>query len=271
MDHKLNEDQKSELIKIIKSNNKSEYQIAGHLGSIFFYEDKLFKKAKSSEIEFYEFLYGQNASNQMRFLINLIPKFYGCEIFNEDMFLVLENLNYSCTNPNSMDLKLGKVTFMKNGSSSKIERKKKKCMESTTNTLGFRISGLSIKDNNNSNNDIILDQQQINENIKTKENMKDYFTKFVENNGELQRNILESIIQQINQILEFFKLQNEKYFIASSLYIVVGKNNVVKVKMIDFANIENSEGQLDNNVIEPLEVILDIWNSILNNKSHIQF
>lgn len=245
--------------QIIKRN--SDIQVSGHINSIIFKKDKVFKRAKACEIEFYNWLYGPTSSEKMKELIELIPKFYGMQTIDENEYLIIENLKYNCEKANVMDCKLGKITWKKTHSQEKIERKKINNLMSTTDTFGFRIEGMIIRDNSGNRTDK-LSKKDCFYLVKNKEDIKEYFKKFISVNNEIKRNALELIISQLKNLLEFFKNQNEKFFRASSIYFVIGKNNVFKVKLIDFANVEDSEGVFDSELIEALQQMLSIWESL---------
>jgi len=246
-----------------ENSNPSEYiQVAGHTNTLIINKDKIYKKAKEHEIEFYHWLYGPACPETMKQMVNYIPKFYGIETIGENKYLILENLNRNCEHANLMDCKLGKITWKQTSSLEKIEKKKLNNANSTTNLVGFRVSGMIIKDSEGNITDAAKNKDSF-ELIKNKNDIKHYFTKFISVNGEIKRSVLEFIKIQIGSLLTFFReQQTEKRFLASSLYFVIGKNNMQQLKLIDFANTEDSEGELDNNVIEALEEMLSIWDSL---------
>lgn len=249
--------------KLIETTDKpsEDIQVAGHPNSLIFNKEKLYKKASDTEIEFYNWLYSPTCPETIKELLNYIPKFYGIETINESKYLILENLNFNCENANVMDCKLGKITWKKNASPEKIERKKLNNAKSTTNSVGFRISGMIIKDSEGNVTDRI-NMKNTFDLVKDKNDLKDYFKKFVSENGEIKRSVLEFVLLQVKNLLLFFRKQSEKNFLAASLFFVFGKNNIKQLKLIDFANVEDSEGALDNNVIEALEEMLSIWGNL---------
>ena len=84
--------------------------------------------------------------------------------------------------------------------------------------------------------------------------------------GVLRLDIVESFIAQLQRILNWFRSQTVKHFIASSLLFVSGDELETKcqVKMIDFAHVQDSEGKVDSNVIEALENVIQTWEKIKN-------
>jgi len=241
--------------------SSSDIQVGGHPEAIIFLGDKICKLAKNSEIEFYSWLFGPTSSNMMKKMIDFIPKYYGVSDIQGNKYLVLENLNYDSKDANLMDCKLGKITWSRNNSPAKIERKKLHNLKSTTNLTGFRVCGMIIKDQDGEINTKI-DKGNSYQIIKDKNDLVNYFRKFISINEKINKNVQENIIIQIKNFLSFFKNQNEKKFLATSIYFVIGKNNKIQIKLIDFANIDDSDGELDDNIIEALEGMLSIWESL---------
>lgn len=240
----------------------AQNQIGGHPNSIIALEHKILKKAKLSEFQFYKFINSQEASKTLKLLIlPIIPKFQGTETINKENYLIMENLHCGFEHFNIMDIKLGKITWSEKSPKAKIERKQKHNSKNTTNSLGFRVTGILTR---NCAGEILvnLSKKDVDIRIQTKEDLLPYFIHFVSSNGKVLYSVLNGIVYEIKNILCAFKMQKEKKFISSSLYFVVGKNNKLQVKLIDFSNVEESEGSLDYNVIEALEELLKIWKLI---------
>ncbi|CAL9731349.1 inositol polyphosphate multikinase [Monosporozyma unispora] len=64
-------------------------------------------------------------------------------------YLVLENLLAGFSEPNIMDIKLGKKLFDENATEEKVERMKKVSETTTSGSLGFRICGMQLQKNSN--------------------------------------------------------------------------------------------------------------------------
>lgn len=275
-------------------------KLSGHDNSIIFDEKVIYKKTKQGEIEFYHWINNTYISSTLKLMLNFIPKFYGIKENPLDCskMIILENLLDNCENPNIMDCKLGRITWAKEDSEKKKEKRKLINKYSTTDILGFRLTGILVRDKNGN----ILKKEikrAIESKIKSEDQIIKYFQMFISSNVDIDKNynddiilnntnnnsdirnaheksnscnseyffnknIVEEIKNQIQNILNFFRSQYEKTFISSSLVFVLGKNNTLKVKLIDFAHVYDSEEKLDGNVIEGLENILKIWSAIYN-------
>lgn len=100
----------------------------------------------------------------------------------------------------------------------------------------------------------------------TLDNIQNEFRAMVERDGILQTRVIESFIQNTEEILEWFQRQRTLNFYASSLLYIRGEESVPtsKVKLIDFAHVLESNGSEDKSkgyldVIEGIENILKIW------------
>ena len=242
-------------------NEYEQNQIGGHPNSIIAFDLKILKKSKLSEFEFYQFINSQYASETLKQLLFFIPNYQGTEKINNENYLIMENLHCGFEHFNIMDIKLGKITWSEKFSKAKIERKQKNNTNNTTSILGFRVTGILTRDCTG-NITLNLSKRDVDIKIRSKEDLIPFFVHFVSNFNKIQKNILNKIIKKIENILSFFRMQNEKKFISSSLYFVIGKNNKVQVKLIDFANVEDNQGNLDYNVIEALENLVEIWKQI---------
>ena len=106
-----------------------EYYLAsGHIGNFRFHGDKLYKKAKPTEIQFY-----LNNSFEKEFN----PKCFGIE----GECVILENLLEGIPFPSLVDIKMGKNSGKFKTNEAKQQMQEKKMAMSSSETLGFRVSG----------------------------------------------------------------------------------------------------------------------------------
>ena len=254
-----------EVVTQKKKDKKGQYsddQAGGHPGSIIHLDDKILKKAKATEINFYKWLYEDERSKEIKQLKQFLPKFEGTKLIEDKEFLVLENLHNGYDNPNVMDCKLGRITWTKHDTPEKVEVQKKKNSLTTCVELGFRLTGILVKNEKGEN--IYNKKKSELDRTVNKDTVNGYFAKIVSFNNVLQKNIIEDLIKKTQEILNFFKNQKEKTFIASSLYYVIGKNGKYQVRYIDVAHPQDAEEEYDNNVIEGIEGILGVWKSLLD-------
>ena len=247
--------------KVRLNEDHSDGQAGGHAGIMIFEGDRLLKKCKQNEIRFFEWLYSQN-SPIIEELREFAPRFYGVEERNGSNYVVMENLLTGVEHPNIMDCKLGRVTWTSYHTEETIRNQEAKNKLTTTGSLGFRISGIVVKNSAGEKIEQLVKKQcfyQI-----TDENIHDYFRKIVTaDDGAVQVDVVRHFIQETERIKNWFERQNLKTFKASSVLYVLGKNGRSQVKYIDFAHAEDAGGQSDANVIEGLENLINIWKRIV--------
>ncbi|OMJ87494.1 hypothetical protein SteCoe_10746 [Stentor coeruleus] len=97
-----------------------------------------------------------------------------------------------------MDCKLGRITWTPHHTEKTIRDQKAKNKLTTTGTLGFRISGLVVKNNQGEK----IEQLVKNEAFMsiTDENIHDYFKKIVMDQGIIQVRVVENFIQETEKI-----------------------------------------------------------------------
>ena len=243
-----------------------EHQVGGHSigihclrGGLLKYKDTVLKpvnpKRKGQcEKDFY--LY----SNQHPSIIqSFIPKFHGFvyvqhsnssnnnsitrgeeSIEAEEMheYIQLEDLTHDYLYPSIMDLKMGTQTYDEEASIDKIEGDRKKYIHQIT--LGMRVIGMKIHraDTGYQRKDKNWGKQLTEETIKS--GLKCYFEGYI-------CNVVPIVIEKLNQLLAWFKVQTDYRFYSSSLLILyessVSSNpdsanpNNVRVCMVDFTHV----------------------------------
>lgn len=240
----------------------SDSQVGGHPGTIIQKHDKIYKKAKNSEFQMYEFLYSENCPADLQDLKSFLPKYFGTDEINGEEYLILENLHLGFDYPNLVDCKIGRRTWKLDADPKKIENQRLKNLQSISAHFGFRITGLVLRETSGK----LLEEikKPFVETFFTKENLDEYLRKLVSYEGVLQKNLVEEIVSGTENLLEFFKKQKSRRFVASSVYYVIGKNNKVQTRYIDIAHPEDAEGAVDENVIESIEGLIAVWKGLLN-------
>jgi len=237
-----------------KSPNTLE-QAGGHEGSMTTKGSKVFKKAKLEEKQFYQWVFDNQSNRTLQELKFFIPKYFG----TLQNTLVLENLLHGLHYPNIMDCKLGKVTWTEDREETSKKRQQELSQTTTTGTLGFRISGIVIKDSSGT----VIETWNKNSLSKiTSENIHQEFLKVVALEKAIDPNTVENIIIETQKILKWFETQQELKFLASSLLFLVDKQCKTQVKLIDFAHVSDSKGETDHNVIEGIRNIIATWQEV---------
>lgn len=246
--------------KVRQNEEYSDSQAGGHAGIMIFEGDRLLKKSKQNEINFFEWLYTQNTPI-LEELKLIAPRFYGVDRRQEGSYIILENLLNDYTHPNIMDCKLGRVTWTSHHTEETIRNQEAKNKLTTTGSLGFRISGLVIKSNTGEKLEQLVKKDAFYK--ITDQNIHEFFRKIITVDGEIQSDVLNFFIQETEKIKNWFERQTEKHFVASSVLYINGKNGKSQVRYIDFAHAENANGEIDRNVLEGLENVINIWKRLL--------
>lgn len=169
--------------------------------------------------------------------------------------LVLDDLASNYRSPCVIDIKMGQQTYEPNAKSSKKMREIRKCPHQVV--TGFRITGMKVYDVTNGS--YSTEDKQFGRSV-TPSNATEALRRFFWNGVEIRFDVILSVIQQLGEILIWFKHQTELHFYCSSILIVydgsvaVSKEaivsmaelytldrnaintDLVKVKMIDFAH-----------------------------------
>ena len=220
---------------------KKPSQAGGHEGSLMARGDKLLKRVGPAEYTFYTTLFAEdNADPDLLELRKFVPQYFGIEKIDGRDFLVLENLLTGYDHPSILDCKIGKVTWTKDHNERKTADQMKKAAETTTGSLGFRISGMVVKDENGTVVESFAKEEGF-FNINA-DNIHEFFRKIVGDNNEKQ---IKKFIKQTKKIIHWFKTQRSKLFFTASVFYVYGKNQKSQTRFIDFAHVYDAEGQTD--------------------------
>ncbi len=254
----------SQVEEVRAKEEYSDSQAGGHAGILIFEGDRLLKKSKPGEIKFFEWL-----AQQDNLLFNdfnlLAPAFYGVEHRHGTDYTVLENLLKGFDHPNIMDCKLGRITWTSNRSQETARNREAKNKLTTTASLGFRVSGLVVKDNQGNKVEQLLKKEAY---LRiTEANIHEYFRKIVMDGDRLQVEVIEQFISETEKIKNWFERNTEKTFKASSVLYVNGKNENAQCRYIDFTYVEDAGGKTDDNVIEGLQNIIMVWRKLLNSRN----
>ena len=246
-----------------KADGKKPDQAGGHSGSLIARGDKLLKKAGPKEQAFYKYLFSDECTDSALLdLRSIVPHYFGTEEIEGKTYMVLENLLTGYENANLLDCKIGKVTWTRDHNERKATDQQNKASNTTTGSLGFRITGLVVKDNSGETTESIVKDEgffSINS-----ENIHEYFQKIV--GGDKHQ--VQVFIDQTEKIIHWFKSQTSKVFFTASLFYVNGKNGKSQTRFIDLAYVYDAEGQHDQSnsyldVIQGLESVVEIWKRLL--------
>ena len=246
-----------------KPEEEKSGQAGGHEGSLIIMGDRLLKRCGNHELTFYSNLFDEsNTDPDLDELKKFVPQYFGTREIDGKKFLILENLLTGYDNPSLLDCKIGKVTWTQHHNERKTKDQMQKAKNTTTGSLGFRISGIEAKDAKGRVTYKVAKEQGFY--AITAENIHEEFKKIV---GD-DRQRVETFIAQTKELLEWFRKQKSKTFFTASVFYVSGKNKC-QTKFIDFAHVFDAEGKSDtsnlySDVIVGLENLIVVWERLLN-------
>ena len=162
-----------------------------------------------------------------------------------------------------MDIKIGKITYGHDASSSKIERESKS-YPGTKIPFGFSVLGI-ISHSPNGYNRLTkafgrsLDQTSLDQILEH----------FLQCNEKYSKNLAKGFLLKLKEIEELFMKQKSYHVFASSILFAYDfasletvdweTDNPVRVNMIDFAHIFPGDGTLDENYLFGLRSLIRIF------------
>ena len=272
-----------------------DHQVAGHqagdgkLGPLIDDSGKFYKPIQSDgrgsiEVAFYTSLVSSdtNIPNHIR---RFFPIFHGTKLIEasdgsgQQLHLVLQDIVSGHLNPSIMDIKIGSRTWYPQASEDYIQRCFMKDRETSSLTLGFRISGLQIESKGSGfwKPDRKLIQKF------TAEEVRLVLRQFVSSNSSADSGVdpdctfvstvyggSGGILAQLLELKEWFEHQTILHFYSCSVLMVYEKESVVKemssgaeVKLVDFAHVVKGNGVIDHNFLGGLCSLINFISEIL--------
>jgi 1D-myo-inositol-tetrakisphosphate 5-kinase/inositol-polyphosphate multikinase len=288
------------------------YQVAGHRGKVtglLTHKDhkgfimKPMQKGELGlrELDFYRCLEEKESDDEIsNILKSIIPEYRGLacvqsvgdaqEVVKTD-YLILKDIAYGFELPCLIDIKMGKQTWDPTASEAKINTEKSK-YPGTRPTLGFSVPGIQYYNLSSPDSDPIRGNKQFGRNLNHKTVFK-AFQDFLNKDSDVEKIIGKVILQKLEKISDFFKVQKQYAFYASSLLVAydakfVEKNIIkktattphgmgdgnpvfqdldwVRIYMIDFTHVFPGD-QLDDNYIFALRNVKGIFSAIVDGKT----
>ncbi|CAI9280575.1 unnamed protein product [Lactuca saligna] len=277
-----------------------DHQVAGHvagagkLGPLVddsgrFYKPLQDGKRGTEEVSFYEsFSSNTQIPEKIR---KFFPIFYGTKIMKastgiEHPHIILQDLVSSRLSPSLMDIKIGARTWAPEASEEYITKCLKKDRESTSVSLGYRLSGLRV---------FIGDElgfYKPERDVMRKAGPDDvrlFLMKFVSSNLEsgseseseskpdcsLVASVYggdNGILSQLLELKAWFEDQTMYHFYACSLLFMFekGLTSNPEVKLIDFAHVEEGKGVIDHNFLGGLCSLIKFISKILSDTNDLK-
>ncbi|KAJ6410545.1 hypothetical protein OIU84_007317 [Salix udensis] len=238
----------------------------------------------SQEVAFYSsFSSNTRVPDHVR---RLFPVFHGTQLIEASdgsglrPHLVLEDVVSSRSHPSVMDIKIGSRTWYPEASEDYIQRCFKKDRETSSLSLGFRISGLQIYGNEESR--LWKPENKLVQNLSAAD-VKVVLKKFVSSNFPDDPNSdpdcsfaasvyggSNGILAQLLELKAWFEDQTMYHLNSCSVLMVYEKEKVLKgersdaeVKLIDFAHVTEGKGIIDHNFLGGLCSVIKFISEIL--------
>ncbi|XP_062578576.1 inositol hexakisphosphate kinase 1-like [Saccostrea cucullata] len=173
-------------------------------------------------------------------------------------FILLENVAAQFCHPSILDLKMGTRQHGDDVSPDKKERFMKKCQNTTSSSLGVRVCGMQVYQEDSDK--YICVNKYYGRSLGV-DGFKQTLHQFLHNGYELRKDLLDSIIKKLKDLHRQVQSLDTYRFYSSSLLVMYdvrsqdkdveeasAQSNIVDVRMIDFAHSTHSGFQNDTTV-----------------------
>jgi len=214
---------------------------------------KIMKKVSKNEFTFYGTTLQKHPTVKP-----FVPQYFGTEAKDGNNYVVMQDLTSSFKKPCILDVKIGLTSVGEDATPEKKEAMLKKDMETTTHTLGIRITAMKVFRTNKG--EFVSFGKPWGKKV-TKENMQQSLKEFFDNGQNIRHDLIPVYLSKLKPLLEYFNSQKELRFYSSSLlFLYDGMDNSAdkaEVKMIDFAHVhEIKDGGKDNGYITGLKNLI---------------
>ncbi|XP_010670829.2 inositol polyphosphate multikinase beta [Beta vulgaris subsp. vulgaris] len=259
-----------------------DHQVAGHraldgkLGPLIDESGHFYKPLQQNERGLREAEFYQTFSSDVRVpdhIRKFFPKFFGTQLLEASdgsgpcSHLVMEDLTSNYKNPSIIDVKIGSRTWYPQASEKYIQKCLKKDQETSSLSLGFRISGLHLYQGQESGYwkpDRKLTMKY------TADDVRLVLKKFISSNQSSESkddpdctfasSVLggsSGILAQLLELKSWFEEQTLYHFYSCSVLMVYDKEeSLVKtgqfgpaIKLVDFAHVLEGDGVIDHNFL----------------------
>jgi hypothetical protein len=220
-----------------------------------------------AEAEFDFYVHAQKHAKEHA---SVFPHFVGRKAVETEtgvqQYIILEDLTSGLEKPSIVDLKIGFRGHDDHAKTLKVVQQIALCTVTTSSSLGFRLCGMRYNDDLGK---VVSHGKPWGAQLK-KDTMPLALMEFVTQHGHIRFDIVEKILDEMQDLINFFETQKLYKFYSSSILFVfdsaapVGKP-VVRVKLVDFAHtFPNKEGDntLDENFLLALKNLVEIWSNI---------
>jgi len=222
-----------------------EHRVAGHYVILV---DKNSGRLYKPSVKFEQRLY-EAAQKELQPIVPFIPKYFGLHNLDKPQgkiksYLIVENLTEGYKAVSALDIKVGKVQYIPVYTPEKIRGKKLKGAMSTSNTLGFRVSGM--KAYRPIDDEYFHFSKEEGMHL-TADTVEAALKQFYFNGEKFRTDVMAYHIEKLKQYYNVIQNQRKWLLISSSLLLVYdGASPQLKadLRAIDFANTV-MEGEYD--------------------------
>ncbi|XP_057449619.1 inositol polyphosphate multikinase beta-like [Lotus japonicus] len=256
-----------------------ENQVAGHKakegvnGPLVDDSGKFYKPLQSDERGSNEVTFYTSFSSDPRIPHNIrsfFPIFHGTSVVNAADHLVLEDLLSAYSNPSVTDIKIGSRTWYPEASDDYINKCLQKDRESSSISLGFRISGLKSVGASNS---CWQPHKKFLQSLSA-EDVKLVMRKFVSSDGNADNpdcvfasEVFVPVLKQLLELKKWFEVQTIFHFYSCSVLVLYEKEGKKRagavVKLVDFAHVVDAKGAIDHNFLGGLCSLIKFVSDVL--------
>ncbi|EGG24006.1 hypothetical protein DFA_06144 [Cavenderia fasciculata] len=242
------------------------HQVAGQCPLLKLPDGKVLKPLVPTEYQFYKSLEHHSE------FIDFTPKFFGIDHFgldheyleqscnkqstifnyahwrnkiiklpkeNQNLYIKIEDLTFSCKYPCILDLKMGVRQHGREAPAEKVKKMVEKCKATTSSSLGFRVCGLKVY--NLPNGEYSTYDKYYGRSL-TDQDIPLVLCRYLDNGLRSRLELLPLIAKRLGQIISLFEQQQcYKFYGGSLLFIYDGQSTnaadaKLNIRMVDFAH-----------------------------------
>jgi len=231
------------------------------------------------EVEFYKTVTSSTDPTESVWK-EFIPQFHGSgsktlEDGTKVEYLMMENLTKDFKKPCIMDVKIGAKTYGPDASEKK-KTQQDASYAGTKQPFGFSVPGMSVHVGKEKEQ-VIMKGKEYGRSL-TSDNIHELLEMYldVNNDPEVAKELAKGFVEELKKILQVFQGQTTYHFFASSLLFVYDAEAArnfkerkavsvlpsVSLKMIDFAHVWQAEGQTDQNYIQGVQSLINLFMNV---------
>lgn len=160
------------------------------------------------------------------------------QVDNKGQFMILDDLTSGYEKPSVIDLKIGTKTWEDDAPQEKIDRESKKYP--LQRTIGFRLTGMRVYNREKQQFDLYDKKYGYSLTEETLNSM--FATYFSQVKQGYKKDVIQSIINQLKPILEWFEAPGHLKFVCTSILFILEGNTETEykpiVRLVDFAHVK---------------------------------